>query len=42
VLKKCPKTKLRRSKSQTKGKEKATQEKKETKKPHSPNKNPTP
>ncbi len=41
VLKKCPKTKLQRSKSQTKGKKKPPTRKKETKNPHSPNKNPT-
>jgi hypothetical protein len=41
VLKKCPKTKLQRSKSQTKGKKKPPRRKKETKNPHSPNKNPT-
>jgi hypothetical protein len=41
VLKKCPKTKLQRSKSQTKGEKKPPRRKKETKNPHSPNKNPT-
>jgi hypothetical protein len=41
VLKKCPKTKLQRSESQTKGKKSHPGEKKKQKTPHSPNKNPT-